>query len=649
MLTVMRVAAGCRTLAPLVLAILATVTVTNLGSPPAAAQEDDAAHELAERYAPFVRLQEDSTNCDEGEQFQPTDVEAVLGDQQVALRGPWADADLVAVSPEGELLGRGFPGHALDFPGNPLRPGCTYADWSARINAAFEPTVYAYVTDDPTRPGQLALQYWFFYVFNDYNNTHEGDWESIRLIFDVGTAEEALRTDPVAVGYSQHGGGERALWDNDKLTIVDGTHPVVYPAGGSHANHFESKLYLGRGSEGLGCDDTTRPREGFFPAVAFVPGSPEETVAAFPWLAFEGRWGERQESFFNGPTGPNLKASWTEPIRDAEESWRDTSATVPAGSLFGPDATQVFCGAVATGSNLVRQALDNLWVLALIVLVVVVLVWFAATRTRWSPADPLPLRARRDWGQCIRASIRVFADRPTLFVVFGLALIPLSLSTGVLAGMEAATPTNADLDAPAEDAPNWVGIIALLLSIGTIVMHFAMTAAVAGVLGRIGDGQPVSRIGALKEVARRWRPLLGVTARMTLILLALTLLVFTIPLAVYYAVSRAYAIPAVMIEHRSARDALRRSRRLVHDDWLRNAVALLIVGGVGIAVGPVVGIVLLLATDVDPYLINLASSLIYAAALPFIALAVTYLFFDQTTEATPSEENDAEVATANPG
>ena len=259
------------------------------------------------------------------------------------------------------------------------------------------------------------------------------------------------------------------------------------------------------------------------------------------------------------------------------------------------------------------------------------------------------MRTRRDWGQCIRASIRVFADHPTLFVVFGLALIPLSLAAGLLAGMEAATPTNADLDAPADDAPNWVGIIALLLSIGTIVMHFAMTAAASWSLARIGDGQPVSRADAFKAVAARWRPLLGVTIQMTLILLALTLLVFTIPLAVYYAVSRAYAIAAVMIENRSARDALRRSRRLVHGDWLRNAVALLIVGGLGIAIGPMVGIALLLATDVDAYLINLASSLIYAAALPFIALAVTYLFFDQTTEAGQSEDSDAEVATTTQG
>ena len=40
---------------------------------------------------------------------------------------------------------------------------------------------------DPGYPGQLALQYWIFYVFNDWNNLHEGDWEMIQLNFDAAT------------------------------------------------------------------------------------------------------------------------------------------------------------------------------------------------------------------------------------------------------------------------------------------------------------------------------------------------------------------------------------------------------------------------------------------------------------------------------
>jgi hypothetical protein len=52
--------------------------------------------------------------------------------------------------------------------------------------------VYAHVATDVHDPGKLALQYWFYYVFNDWNNTHEGDWEMIQLDFDAATAHDAL-------------------------------------------------------------------------------------------------------------------------------------------------------------------------------------------------------------------------------------------------------------------------------------------------------------------------------------------------------------------------------------------------------------------------------------------------------------------------
>ena len=79
-----------------------------------------------------------------------------------------------------------------------------------------EPTVYAHVATDPGAPGKLALQYWFFYAFNDFNNTHEGDWEMIQLVFDAADAAEALDEEPVEVGYSSHEGAERAAWDDDR-------------------------------------------------------------------------------------------------------------------------------------------------------------------------------------------------------------------------------------------------------------------------------------------------------------------------------------------------------------------------------------------------------------------------------------------------
>ena len=277
---------------------------------------------LAERYAPVVRLVAQAQECGYGESYTPIDLDVLFDEPTVALRGPWGP-DLVKIGPAAaDLSAERFEYH-LDFPGNPLQPGCGYERWGQRVTKGTAPTVYAHVAAEPGRPGKLSLQYWFYYVFNDWNNTHEGDWEMIQLVFDAADAKEALGRRPAIVGYSQHEGAEQADWGDDKLELVGGTHPVVYPAAGSHANFYEDALFLGSSaSEGVGCDDTTGPSRQLRPAVRTIPSDAAAAQDRFPWIGFEGRWGELQRSIFNGPTGPNLKSQWTRPI-EWSEGWRE--------------------------------------------------------------------------------------------------------------------------------------------------------------------------------------------------------------------------------------------------------------------------------------------------------------------------------------
>ena len=54
---------------------------------------------LAEKYAPVVRLVEQQDVCSYGEPFVPTDIDLLLGEETVALRGPWNVTDLVEIAP----------------------------------------------------------------------------------------------------------------------------------------------------------------------------------------------------------------------------------------------------------------------------------------------------------------------------------------------------------------------------------------------------------------------------------------------------------------------------------------------------------------------------------------------------------------------
>ena len=192
-----------------------------------------------------------------------------------------------------DLYARGDQ-YYLDLPGNPRDAGCDYEQWFDANSDGYDPTTYAHIVSNGT--DQLAIQYWFFYVFNNFNNTHESDWEMIQILFEVGTAEEALQADPVSIALAQHGGGETADWTDDKLQR-DGTHPIVYSAAGSHATQYGNAVYLGWGENGtgFGCDITTGPTTLVPLNAVLLPATQPDPNGDYAWLNFAGRWGERRK------------------------------------------------------------------------------------------------------------------------------------------------------------------------------------------------------------------------------------------------------------------------------------------------------------------------------------------------------------------
>ena len=112
---------------------LATASALMVLAPtgPAHAERDAAAQRLAETYAPIAMLREQrDPPCDtEGEQYQPTSVETVLGNPGVTLYRDTPGKAPVAVTeaPDaGDVAGLDGD-HYLDLTGDPLGDTCVYA------------------------------------------------------------------------------------------------------------------------------------------------------------------------------------------------------------------------------------------------------------------------------------------------------------------------------------------------------------------------------------------------------------------------------------------------------------------------------------------------------------------------------------------
>jgi hypothetical protein len=618
--------------------VIAVVGALALAAPALAGPEED----LAQRYAPVVRLVEQLEECGPGEPYEPSDIDAYLDEETVSLRGPWRSNDLVKIAPVADDLGNGLYEYNLDFPGDALSPGCDYERWARRITADTEPTVYAHVVSDPEHPGRLALQYWLFYAFNDWNNLHEGDWEMVQLLFDAGSAEDALAGTPTEIGYSQHEGAERAAWDDDKLELVDGTHPVVHPAAGSHANFFDEGLHLGRSAEqGVGCDDTTGPTRELRPEVQTIASNPAAAQEAYPWIAFEGRWGERQKAFYNGPTGPNLKSQWRSPIAWTD-GWRDRSYAVPAGGHLGSDATDFFCDAVARVSRFLVRVADDPGTVLAVLGVLLALVVFVLTRTTWRPTAPLRIGRRRSWGQTIAASWRMYASRPLLFVGIGLITIPVSFVVSLLQAVVLRAPL-IGVDTHGEGGGLRVGFAVWLGTVLVLTGFMLIQAATSRALVEIDAERSVGPVAAFRMALDSLRPLVGALAIAVAVVSLLSASIFLVPIAIWLVVRWALLVPVAELEQHSALGTLRRSGELVRLQWFKVGTLVVVATALALVTGPFLGALLLLVADLPFGFVNVLAALLYAVAMPFVAITTTYVFFDSLTRERLEEKAPAEL------
>jgi len=261
------------------------------------------AQEIAERYAPYMYFYEGIWG---DEEYFPTYVDGTIVSSSLKKL---ENGGVITISENvtEELISQ----YTTDEYYIDIAPdGPTIWDYFAQLSKRHR-TLYAYVAPDEYKGKKyLVVQYWFHYFYNDYVNTHEGEWEMIEVLLDYDKFQEnGLATIPVGAAYAGHHGGEYRVWNPDLIKIEEETHPVVYVARGSHAAYFDKGIY---GWQPGGVFDVV--------SGSGEPEKPTDVIAIKDelWLEFGGHWGYTEQGGWgdDGPFGPKYNAEgekWYEP------------------------------------------------------------------------------------------------------------------------------------------------------------------------------------------------------------------------------------------------------------------------------------------------------------------------------------------------
>lgn len=201
--------------------VTCTFTHRALGAPPAA-----ATLALARTYAPVLRLSA-------GEPYQPIRLEDYLS-VSTLHSGASPHGPLLQTRPTLFSLPTTAGSFYLDVNGaDPNSHASRYPGIEQRLRASRpRATVYFHVARQSAK-GRVAIEYWFLYLYNDFYDKHEADWEGV-TVFLHGTS-------PLGVSYSAHQGRRWSPWVSQ--SAQNGTHPIVYVAYGSHADYSAGGRY----------------------------------------------------------------------------------------------------------------------------------------------------------------------------------------------------------------------------------------------------------------------------------------------------------------------------------------------------------------------------------------------------------------------
>jgi hypothetical protein len=222
--------------------------------------------------------------------------------------------------------------------------------------------------------------------------------------------------------------------------------------------------------------------------------------------------------------------------------------------------------------------------------------------------------------------------------------LPILLLVALLQELVVHASSVFGIDTGGEGGGFFVLVVFALSTTLTLLGVGFVQAATARALVEIDAGRTIGPVRAYRLVFDSVRPLLGSFFIAAVVVTLLASSLFLIPVALWLAVRWSLIVPAVELEHRSSLAAVRRSHRLVRGDWLKVGSLTVTAAGVALAIGPLVGALLIILTDAPFALLNVVAAVVYAVTVPFVALLTTYVYFDvRVREELEPETEPAEL------
>ena len=84
----------------------------------------------------------------------------------------------------------------------------------------------------------------------------------------------------------------------------------------------------------------------------------------------------------------------------------------------------------------------------------------------------------------------------------------------------------------------------------------------------------------------------------------------------------------------------------MHGRWIRTGSLVGVSAFVALAAGPLLGVLLIFTTNMPLAFLNVVAGVVYALALPYVALVTAYVYFDARARGEPEPADEREVLPA---